>query len=202
MARSATTTRKTAETEVAVTLNLDGTGQAEVSTGVGFYDHMLTAFAKHSLIDLKVDVKGDIGVDSHHSIEDAAIVIGIAIREALGDKQGIRRFGEATVPLDEALAHCVVDAAGRAYCVASGEPVGMAYVRIGGEGVLYPGSMTAHVLESLAMNAGICLHMRLLAGREPHHIVEAQFKALARALRSALELDNRVSWVPSTKGVL
>ncbi|MDR2620941.1 MAG: imidazoleglycerol-phosphate dehydratase HisB [Propionibacteriaceae bacterium] len=200
--RRAALTRKTAETEVEVALNLDGTGQADIATGIGFYDHMLSALAKHSLIDLRVRVQGDTWIDSHHSIEDAAIAIGQALKAALGDKRGIRRFGEATVPLDEALAHCVVDVAGRAYCAVSGEPDGMAYVHIGGEGVTYPGSMTTHVLESLAANAAICCHMRLLAGREPHHIVEAQFKALARALRAAVERDPRVSWVPSTKDVL
>jgi imidazoleglycerol-phosphate dehydratase len=202
MARRATVTRSTGETKVEATVHLDGIGQADIATGIGFYDHMLTALAKHSLIDLSVKVTGDIWVDSHHSIEDAAITIGQAIKEALGDKRGIRRFGEATVPLDEALAHCVVDAAGRSYCTVSGEPEGMTYVRIGGEGVLYPGSMTTHVLESLAANAEICIHMRVLTGREPHHIVEAQFKALARALRAAVEPDQRVVWVPSTKGTL
>ncbi|MDR0435843.1 MAG: imidazoleglycerol-phosphate dehydratase HisB [Propionibacteriaceae bacterium] len=202
MARRAEMTRRTGETKVEVSLHLDGTGQADIATGIGFYDHMLTALAKHSLIDLSVKVMGDVWIDSHHCIEDAAITIGQAIKEALGDKRGIRRFGEATVPLDEALAHCVVDVAGRSYCAVSGEPEGMAYVRIGGEGVLYPGSMTTHVLESLAANAEICIHMRVLAGREPHHIVEAQFKALARALRAAVEPDQRVVWVPSTKGIL
>ena len=122
--------------------------------------------------------------------------------EALGDKRGIRRYADATVPLDEALAHCVVDVAGRPYVVCSGEPEGQAYARIGGSGVAYAGSMTYHVFESLGLNAGLCIHLRLLAGRDPHHIVEAEYKALARALRDAVALDPRVVDVPSTKGAL
>jgi imidazoleglycerol-phosphate dehydratase len=202
MARMATVKRATAETSVEVALDLDGTGAADISTGVGFYDHMLTALSKHSLIDLKVRTTGDLGIDGHHSIEDTAIAIGQALAEALGDKAGIRRFGDACVPLDEALALAVVDISGRAYAVVSGEPAGQAYARIGGEGVPYAGSMTQHVVESLAANAGICVHLRLLAGRDPHHIVEAEFKALARALRAAVEPDPRVTGVPSTKGAL
>jgi imidazoleglycerol-phosphate dehydratase len=154
------------------------------------------------LIDLQVSATGDLWIDGHHTIEDCAITIGQALEQALGDKRGISRYGDATVPLDEALAQCVVDAAGRPYAVVSGEPEGQTYVRIGGEGVLYAGSMTRHFIESLALNAGFCIHMRLLSGIEPHHIVEAQFKALARALRQAVALDPRVSGVPSTKGVL
>lgn len=194
--------RVTSESDVSVWLDLDGTGSSEISTGVGFYDHMLTALSKHSLIDMRVTTTGDIQIDGHHSIEDTAIAIGQALREALGDKSGIRRFGDAIVPLDEALAQCVVDVAGRPYCVFSGEPDGQVYARIGGTEPLYAGSMTSHVVESLAYNAGLCVHLRLLAGREPHHIVEAQFKALARALRQAVEPDPRVTGVPSTKGAL
>jgi imidazoleglycerol-phosphate dehydratase len=200
--RIAELSRQTGETKVDIRLDLDGTGVSQIDTGVGFYDHMLTALSKHSLIDLNVRVVGDVEVDGHHSVEDAAIGIGMALRQALGDKSGIRRFGNATVPLDEALASCVVDVAGRPYCVCTGEPDGMAYVRIGGSGVPYAGSMTAHVVESLAMNAGLCVHLNLIAGRDPHHIVEAQFKALARALREAVEPDPRVLGVPSTKGAL
>lgn len=194
--------RVTSESDVSVWLDLDGTGHAEISTGIGFYDHMLTAFSKHSLIDLRITTTGDIHIDGHHSIEDTAIAIGQALASALGDKRGIRRFGDALVPLDEALAQCVVDVAGRPYCVVSGEPDGQVNARIGGTEPLFPGSMTAHVIESLASNAGLCVHLRLLAGREPHHIVEAQFKALARALRQAVEPDGRVTGVPSTKGTL
>jgi imidazoleglycerol-phosphate dehydratase len=198
--RTARLERATAESSVRLSLDLDGTGEARISTGVGFYDHMLTALAKHSLIDLEVSSTGDWPVDAHHTVEDTAIVLGQAIRAALGDKQGIRRFGDALVPLDEALAQAVVDVSGRPYCVHSGEPEGQEYVRIGE--VPYTGSLTRHVLETLAMHAHLCLHVTLLAGRDPHHIVECQFKAVARALREAIAPDPRVAGVPSTKGVL
>jgi imidazoleglycerol-phosphate dehydratase len=198
--RTARLERGTAESSVRLSLDLDGTGQANISTGVGFYDHMLTALAKHSLIDLEVTSTGDLPVDAHHTVEDTAIVLGQAIRTALGDKQGIRRFGDALVPLDEALAQAVVDVSGRPYCVHSGEPEGQEYVRIGE--VPYTGSLTRHVLETLALHAHLCLHVTLLAGRDPHHIVECQFKAVARALRDAIAPDPRVAGVPSTKGVL
>ncbi len=201
--RRASVERVTSESRVSVTVDLDGTGRSSVSTGVGFYDHMLVSLAKHSLIDLVVDASGDVEVDGHHVVEDTAIVLGQALKQALGDKTGIRRFGSATVPLDEALAECVVDVAGRPYVVCTGEPEGQAFARIGGSGVLYAGSMTRHVVESLALNAGLCVHLRLLAGRDPHHIVEAQFKALARAMRAAVEPDPRTAGiVPSTKGAL
>lgn len=198
-ARIAEITRETSESEVRVRLNLDGTGEAKISTTVPFYDHMLTALSRHSLIDLEVEASGDTEIDVHHTVEDTAIVIGQALREALGDKRGIRRFGDATVPLDEALAHAVVDLAGRPYVVCEGEPEGQQYHLIGGH---FTGSLTYHVFESLALNAGICLHLRLLSGRDPHHIVEAQFKAVARALKQAVEYDPRVIGVPSTKGAL
>ena len=202
-ARTAVVERSTSESTVRVAVNLDGTGASAIDTGVGFYDHMLTALAKHSLIDLEVATPGDLHIDGHHSIEDTAIVLGQAVREALGDKRGIVRFGDATVPLDEALAHAVVDVAGRPYAVCSGEPDGQIYALIGGSGVPYAGSMTYHLMESFAINAGICLHLRLLAGRDPHHIVEAQFKAVARALRIAVAIDPRVAdAIPSTKGSL
>ena len=203
MGRRARVERTTSESTIVVELELDGTGRSEISTGVGFYDHMLTALSKHSLIDLTVEATGDVHIDGHHVIEDTAIVIGQALREALGDKAGIRRFADASVPLDEALAHCVVDVAGRPYAVCTGEPEGQVYARIGGTGVPYAGSMTYHLVESLALNAGICVHLRLLAGRDPHHIVEAQFKALARALRDAVAYDPRIEGlIPSTKGAL
>jgi imidazoleglycerol-phosphate dehydratase len=202
-ARTAELERTTSESIVKVAVNLDGIGLATIDTGVGFYDHMLTALAKHSLIDLDVRTIGDLQIDGHHSIEDTAIVLGQAVKQALGDKRGIVRFGDATVPLDEALAHAVVDVAGRPYAVCSGEPPEQVYALIGGSGVPYAGSMTYHLMESFAINAGICLHLRLLAGRDPHHIVEAQFKAVARALRIALAIDPRVAdTIPSTKGSL
>jgi imidazoleglycerol-phosphate dehydratase len=189
---------------VRVRVDLDGTGTSDVITGVGFYDHMLTAFSKHSLIDLTVESIGDIHIDAHHTVEDTAIVLGQAIREALGDKAGIRRFGDALVPLDEALAQAVVDVSGRPYFVHTGEPAGQEYALIGGGnvGVPYLGSLTRHVLESLAFHAQLCLHVRVLAGRDAHHIAEAQFKAVARALRDAIASDPRVSGIPSTKGAL
>ncbi len=199
MSRTATVTRQTSESSVHVTVDLDGTGRGDVETGVRFYDHMLLSLAKHSLIDLTVKASGDVDVDAHHTVEDVAIVLGQAIAEALGDKSGIARFGDATVPLDEALVQAVVDVAGRPYVVHTGEPAGQEYVVIGGD---YVGSLTRHVLESLASNARIALHVRVLAGRDPHHIVEAQFKAVARALRAAVARDPRVEGIPSAKGAL
>ena len=200
--RRAKVERVTSESTVSVEIDLDGTGTSSISTGVGFYDHMLTALSRHSLIDMTITTTGDVHIDGHHSVEDTAIALGQAIGEALGDKRGIRRFGDAIVPLDEAVAQCVVDVAGRPYVVCSGEPAGYEYVRISGSGVPYAGSMTRHVVESLAMNAGLCVHLTLLSGRDPHHIAEAQYKALARALRAAVEPDPRVTGVPSTKGAL
>lgn len=199
MSRTARISRTTKESSIELALDLDGTGESDISTGVPFYDHMLASLAKHSLIDLTIKATGDIDVDAHHTVEDTAIVLGQALREALGDKSGISRFGDATVPLDEALCHAVVDVAGRPYVVHEGEPAGQEYVMIGGH---FTGSMTRHVLESLAYNAGICLHVRVLAGRDPHHIIEAQFKAVARALRAAIEPDARVRGIPSAKGTL
>jgi imidazoleglycerol-phosphate dehydratase len=160
---------------------------------------MLTSLAKHALLDLTITADGDTEVDAHHTVEDVAIVLGQALREALGDKRGIRRFGDATVPLDETLVQAVVDVSGRPYCVHTGEPEGQQYVLIGGT---YVGSLTRHVFETLASTAQIALHVRVLSGRDPHHLVEAQFKAVARALRAAIEPDPRVEGVPSTKGAL
>ena len=202
MTRTATVERSTSESTIKVTLDLDGTGTSTINTGVGFYDHMLTALSKHSLIDLEVEATGDLHIDGHHTIEDVAICIGQALKEALGDKAGIRRYGHAVVPLDEAVAEVVVDVAGRPYVTCQGEPDGQAYALIGGSGVPYAGSMTYHVFEALALNSGLCLHLTLRSGRDPHHIVEAEFKALARALREAVELDPRQQGVPSTKGAL
>jgi imidazoleglycerol-phosphate dehydratase len=202
--RTAMRERQTSESKVRIELNLDGTGRSAISTGVGFYDHMLTALAKHSLIDLEVESTGDVEIDAHHTVEDTAIVLGQAMFAALGDKQGIHRFGNAVVPLDEAVASAVVDVSGRPYCVHTGEPAGQELVLIGGGagGVSFPGSLTRHVFETLAFHAQLCLHVTLIAGRDPHHIVESQFKAVARALREAVEFDPRVEGVPSTKGAL
>ncbi|NHC45516.1 imidazoleglycerol-phosphate dehydratase HisB [Motilibacter aurantiacus] len=191
--------RVTKESSVLVEVDLDGSGTVDVSTGVGFYDHMLAQLGKHGLLDLTVKTSGDTHIDAHHTVEDTAIALGEALRQALGDKAGIRRFGDALVPLDETLVQVAVDLAGRPYCVHTGEPEGQAYVVIGGD---YVGSLTRHVIESLSFNAAIALHVRVLAGRDPHHLVEAQFKALGRALRDAVAFDPRVVGVPSTKGTL
>lgn len=199
MSRIAKISRKTSESSVALELNLDGAGVSKISTNVPFFDHMLTALSKHSLIDLSVQATGDTDIDIHHTVEDVAIVFGQALKQALGDKAGIARYGDATVPLDEALARAVVDLSGRPFLVHGGEPQGFEYHLIGGH---FTGSMVRHVFEAIAMNAGITLHLEVLAGRDAHHIAEAEFKAFARALRKAVQLDSRVNGVPSTKGSL
>jgi imidazoleglycerol-phosphate dehydratase len=197
--RTAKLTRKTSESQIELELNLDGKGQSSIDTGVPFFDHMLTALAKHSLIDLNVLSRGDVEIDVHHTVEDTAIVFGQALRQALGDKAGIGRYGDATVPLDEALARAVVDVSGRPFLVHTGEPAGFEFHLIGGH---FTGSLVRHVFEAIALNAGLTMHINVLAGRDPHHIAEAQFKAFARALRNAVESDPRVLGVPSTKGAL
>jgi imidazoleglycerol-phosphate dehydratase len=192
--------RKTSESEVHVELDIYGSGIVDVNTSVPFFDHMLTALGKHALFDLTVRAQGDTQIDIHHTVEDTAIVLGQAFRDALGDKSGINRFGSAFCPLDEALARAVVDISGRPFLVHTGEPIGQEYHLIGGH---FTGSMTRHVFEAFALNAGICLHIDLIRGRDPHHIVEAQFKALAVALREAVAQNPRLKGiVPSTKGVL
>ncbi|NBU22445.1 MAG: imidazoleglycerol-phosphate dehydratase HisB [Actinobacteria bacterium] len=197
--RTAKLSRSTSESSVELELDLDGSGKSHIQTGVPFYDHMLTALSKHSLIDLHIVAKGDVEIDVHHTVEDVAIVLGQGLKQALGDKVGIARYGDATVPLDEALARAVVDISGRPYLVHSGEPAGFEYHLIGGH---FTGSMVRHTFEALSFNAGITVHVNVLSGRDPHHIAEAQFKALARAMRKAVELDPRVAGVPSTKGAL
>ena len=199
MNRIAKLVRETSESSVTLELNLDGTGQSKIETTVPFYNHMLTALAKHSLIDLTVDAKGDTEIDVHHTVEDVAIVFGQALKQALGDKKGISRFGNAMIPLDEALASAVVDISGRPYLVHTGEPAGFEYHLIGGH---FTGSMVRHAFEAIAYNAGITLHVNLVGGRDAHHIAEAQFKAFARALRQAIAIDDRVTGIPSTKGSL
>ena len=199
MSRTARIERTTSESTVVVELDLNGAGRTDVTTSVPFYDHMLTALGRHSLIDMTVRATGDTDVDVHHTVEDTAICIGEALRAALGDKRGIRRFGDALVPLDEALAQAVVDVSGRPYLVHDGESEAFVHHLIGGH---FTGSMVRHVLEAIAYHAGICLHVRVLSGRDPHHVAEAEFKALARALRSAIEPDPRVDDIPSTKGAL
>jgi imidazoleglycerol-phosphate dehydratase len=191
--------RETSESSIELAIDLDGSGKSEIHTTVPFFDHMLTAFSKHSLIDLEVRADGDTEIDVHHTVEDIGIVLGKAIREALGDKTGIARFGDALVPLDEALVQAVVDISGRPYLVHSGEPAGFEYHLIGGH---FTGSMVRHVFEAITFNAGLTVHVTVLAGRDPHHIAEAEFKAFARALRRAVSPDSRVSGIPSTKGAL
>jgi imidazoleglycerol-phosphate dehydratase len=197
--RTATLTRETSESSVELSIDLDGTGTSDIHTTVPFFDHLLTAFAKHALVDLTVKARGDTEIDVHHTVEDTSIVLGTAIKQALGDKKGIARFGDAIVPLDDALAQAVVDVSGRPYLVHSGEPEGFEYHLIGGH---FTGSMVRHAFEAIAVNAGLTVHLRLLAGRDPHHIAEAEFKAFARAFRQAVALDPRVVGVPSTKGAL
>ena len=192
--RRVTLGRRTRETEIDLTLDLDGTGRATIETGVGFYDHLLTSLAHHGLFDLEIRAAGDLEVDEHHSVEDVALVLGAAFAEALGDRAGIRRFGEASVPMDESLATAVIDVGGRPYAVIDlpfrGERVGA-----------LPLQLVDHALESLARTAGATLHLRG-SGRNDHHLAEAAFKALARALRAACETDPRREGVASTKGSL
>lgn len=204
MNRTARVERVTKESNIVVELDLDGTGKTDVVTGVPFYDHMLTALGAHASFDLTVRAEGDIEIEAHHTVEDTAIVFGQALGKALGDKSGIRRFGDAFIPMDETMAHAAVDVSGRPYCVHTGEPDHLLHAVIPGSGPGAPYStvLNRHVFESIALNARIALHVRVLYGRDQHHITEAEFKAVARALRAAVELDPRVSGVPSTKGTL
>jgi imidazoleglycerol-phosphate dehydratase len=202
MSRTARVERHTTETKVLVEVDLDGSGRAEISTGVGFFDHMLGQIAKHGAFDLRVSTTGDLDVDAHHTIEDTSLALGAAFAEALGDKKGVRRYGNAVIPLDEVLAQAAVDLSGRPYVVHD-EPPLAPYV-----GPVYPTSMTRHVWESFGQAARITLHVSVLRACRPggqpdaHHVIEAQFKAVARALRDAVALDPRDVGVPSTKGVL
>ncbi|GAA2187036.1 imidazoleglycerol-phosphate dehydratase HisB [Leucobacter alluvii] len=197
--RTASLERSTSESQISVSVDLDGSGSSQIETGVPFFDHMLTAFARHSLTDLTVNAVGDVHIDVHHTVEDTGILLGQTILEALGDKAGISRYGDALVPLDEALAQAVVDISGRPYLVHSGEPAGFEFHLIGGH---FTGSMVRHFFEALTLNARLTVHLELRAGRDPHHIAEAEFKAFARAFREAKSLDPLVSGVPSTKGAL
>ena len=197
--RAATVTRETSESSIELSLDLDGTGTSDIQTSVPFYDHLLTAFAKHSLTDLRIRASGDTHIDVHHTVEDVGIVLGQAILEALGDKAGISRYGDALVPLDEALVQAVVDISGRPYLVHSGEPAGFELHRIGGH---FTGSMVRHVFEAITFNARLTTHITVVGGRDPHHIAEAEFKAFARAFRQAKAYDPQVTGIPSTKGAL
>jgi imidazoleglycerol-phosphate dehydratase len=195
VSRTARVERKTKESEVLVELDLDGTGVTEISTGVPFYDHMLSQLGRHGGYDLKVNTVGDLEVDAHHTVEDTALAFGQALREALGDKAGIRRFGDALVPLDECLVQAAVDLSGRPYVVHDEPPM----VELIGT---YDTTLTRHIWESISSSAQICIHVRVISGRNAHHIAEAQFKSVARAMRDAVALDARVQGVPSTKGTL
>jgi imidazoleglycerol-phosphate dehydratase len=195
MSRSARVQRTTKESDVLVELEVDGTGKTDIDTGVPFFDHMLDQLGRHGGLDLTVRTKGDLHIDAHHTVEDTSLAVGQALREALGDKAGIRRFGDSLVPLDEALVQCAVDLSGRPYLVHDEPEV----VELIGT---YDTTLTKHVFESFTAAAQICLHVRVLAGRNAHHVVEAQFKAVARALRTAVAIDPRATGVPSTKGVL
>lgn len=197
--RTATLRRETSESSIELSIDLDGTGTSTIESSVPFFDHLLTAFAKHSLVDLTVKAQGDTHIDVHHTVEDIGITLGTAIKQALGDKAGISRFGNALVPLDEALVQAVVDVSGRPYLVHTGEPAGFEFHLIGGH---FTGSMVRHVFEAITFHAGLTVHVTVLGGRDPHHIAEAEFKAFARAFRAAVAPDARVTGIPSTKGAL
>ncbi|MFH0410870.1 imidazoleglycerol-phosphate dehydratase HisB [Corynebacterium sp. L4756] len=191
--------RTTSESDIRVEINLDGSGKSEISTGLPFFDHMLTAFATHGSFDLKVQAKGDVEIDAHHTVEDTAIVLGRAFSDAIGDKKGIRRFGSQLLPMDEALVEAVIDISGRAYYVMNGEPENMEWQIIGGH---YATVINRHFFETFAIHSQTTLHVNVRYGRDPHHITEAEYKAVARALRQAVENDPRTTGVPSTKGAL
>ncbi|MGD9956362.1 MAG: imidazoleglycerol-phosphate dehydratase HisB [Candidatus Nanopelagicales bacterium] len=195
MSRSARVQRTTKESDVLVELEIDGSGTADVETGVPFFDHMLAQIGKHGGFDLVVRTKGDLEVDAHHTVEDTSLALGQALREALGDKAGIRRYGDSLVPLDEALVQVAVDLSGRPYLVHNEPEI----VELIGS---YDTTLTKHIFESIVAESRITLHVNVLAGRNAHHVVETQFKAFARALRTAVEIDPRVVGVPSTKGSL
>ena len=191
--------RKTSESDIRVEINLDGTGKSDISTGLPFFDHMLTAFATHGSFDLTVKALGDIEIDAHHTVEDTAIVLGRAFADAIGDKKGIRRFGSQLLPMDEALVEAVIDISGRAYYVMNGEPENLDWQIIGGH---YATVINRHFFETFAIHSQITLHVNVRYGRDPHHITEAEYKAVARALRQAVESDPRQTGIPSTKGAL
>ncbi|WP_144121447.1 imidazoleglycerol-phosphate dehydratase HisB [Catellatospora sichuanensis] len=208
MTRTGRVERVTKETKVLVEIDLDGTGRGEISTGVGFFDHMLNQIARHGGFDLTVRTEGDLEIDAHHTMEDTALALGEAFAQALGDKAGIRRYGDAVVPMDEVLVQAAVDLSGRPYVVHD-EPTDIADYINPGSGPVYPTSMTRHIFESFGQTARITLHVSVLRASRPgqkpdaHHVIEGQFKALARALRTAVEIDPRSAGaVPSTKGVL
>lgn len=195
MSRTSRVARTTKESDVLVELEIDGTGESDIDTGVPFFDHMLDQVARHGGLDLRVRTRGDLDVDAHHTVEDTSLAFGQALREALGDKAGVTRYGNAMIPLDEALALCVVDLSGRPYLVHE-EPE---LVELIGT---YDTTLTRHIFESIVATANITLHVKVQSGRNAHHIVESQFKAFARALRQAVSPDTRLTGIPSTKGTL
>lgn len=195
MARTADYVRKTKETDISLHLNLDGTGSSSIHTGIGFFDHMLDGFARHGLFDLKVNVAGDLAVDCHHTIEDTGIVLGNAIKEAVGDKKGIRRYGSCILPMDETLVLCAVDLSGRPYLVFDGE---FTTDRVG----YMDTEMVKEFFYAISYTAGMNLHIRVLSGRNNHHMIEAMFKAFAKALDQATVIDPRITDILSTKGSL
>lgn len=195
MARSTTVNRKTKETDIHVILNLDGTGKAEITTGIGFFDHMLEGFSKHGFFDLKCKVDGDLAVDGHHTVEDTGIVLGQAIKEALGDKKGIRRYGSFILPMDDALALCAIDLCGRPYFAFECE---FSTDRVGGLDT----ELVREFFYAISYSAGMNLHIRMLSGINNHHMIEAMFKAFAKALDQAVGMDERITDVLSTKGTL
>ena len=195
MGREAYIARKTGETDISVKLNLDGTGKTKVNTGIGFFNHMLDSFARHGLFDLEVSADGDLDVDSHHTIEDTGIVLGQAIKEAAGDKKGIKRFGECILPMDESLVLCALDLSGRPYLMYN---LGFSVPKVGD----FDTEMVHEFFYAVSYSAGINLHLKMLDGVNNHHIIEASFKAFAKALDRALEYDERIAGVLSTKGSL
>lgn len=197
--RNGKVTRTTSESDITVEINLDGTGQVDIDTGLPFFDHMLTAFGVHGAFDLRVHAKGDIEIDAHHTVEDTAIVMGQALLEAVGDKKGIKRFGSFLLPMDETLVEAVIDFSGRPYFVMNGEPEHMITSVIGGH---YATVINEHFFETLAYNSRTTLHVNCRYGRDPHHITEAEYKAVARAIREAVSFDDKLTGIPSTKGAL
>lgn len=193
--REAEVNRKTNETDISIKLNLDGAGKSEIETGIGFFDHMLTSFSKHSLIDLQISCKGDLIVDCHHTIEDVGIALGFALKKAIGNKYGINRFGDCTMPMDDALILCAIDLSGRGYL---GFDASFNMDRVG----YYDTEMVKEFFYALAINAGFNLHLRQLAGSNTHHIIEGMYKAFAVALRKAVEKNPRIEGILSTKGSL
>ena len=193
--RKAMITRETKETQIEVTINLDGTGKVTVDTGIGFFDHMLISFAKHGLFDLRLKVKGDLEVDCHHTIEDTGIALGEAIKKALGDKKSIKRYGSFLLPMDESLVMCAIDLSGRPYLVFDGE---FNVERVG----YFDTEMVKEFFYAISYSAGMNLHIKEMYGSNAHHIIEAMFKGFARALDEAVTIDERVNGLPSTKGAL